>query len=110
MLFLVVLIVASLSKLRIEEVDDFDPFDKDRDKYEAASGWMIFVSIMGMITEAFIVVARFLNFSIVNRNFSLIGVLVSNRRKLRDANDSIFITGCCYEFCVYGVYVCWLGT
>lgn len=79
MLFLVVLIVSSVSRERIDDVDDFDPFDNDRDKYAAASGWMIFVSVMGIVTETFIVIARFLNFSIVNRNFSLVGVMVRNQ-------------------------------
>ena len=80
MLFLVVLIVASVARERIDEVDDFDPFDNDRDKYAAASGWMMFASVMGIVTEGFIVVARFLNFSVVNRNFSLIGVMVRKYR------------------------------
>ena len=75
-LCVVVLITASISKERIEEVDDFDPFDDDRDRYGAVSGWMIFVSVMGIVTEGFIVVSRFLNLSIVNKNFALIGVMV----------------------------------
>ena len=83
MLFLVVLIVASVSRDRIDDVDDFEPFDSDRDKYAAASGWMIFVSVMGIVTETFIVIARFLNFSVVNRNFSLIGVMVRKTGDVR---------------------------
>ena len=70
------LVTASLCRERVQEVDDFSPFDDDRDRYEAVSGWMIFISVMGITTETFIVIARFLNFSIVNKNFALIGVLV----------------------------------
>lgn len=76
MLCVVVLIVASLTRERIDEVKDFDPFEDNRDKYAAVSGWFIFVSVMGIVTETFIVTSRFLNFAIVNKNFSLIGVVV----------------------------------
>ena len=76
MLCVVVLITASISRERIQEVDDFDPFDDDRDRYEAVAGWMLFISVMGMVTETFIVIARFLNLSLVNKNFALIGVMV----------------------------------
>lgn len=74
---MVLLSVTALLRVRINDVDDIDPFDKDRGRYEAAAGWLIFVSVMGIVTESFIVVARFLNISVVNKNFSLIGVTVS---------------------------------
>lgn len=84
---MVLLSVASLCSARINKVDDVAPFDNDRDKYAAASGWMIFVSVMGIITEVSIVVARFLNISIVNQYFALIGVMVRGARNARINND-----------------------
>ena len=110
MLFLVVLIVASVARERIDEVDDFDPFDSDRDKYAAASGWMMFASVMGIVTEAFIVVARFLNFSVVNRNFSLIGVMVRKYRMWSNDIDTIIhfqdvVTSFVFMACMFAGWV-----
>ena len=50
----------------------------DFGKYRSAAGWMLFVAIMGMIIEPSLILVRFLNVEIVNKNFLLFGFVVSN--------------------------------
>jgi len=72
----VLLSVTALLRARIDDVDDIDPFEKDRDRYEAAAGWLIFVSVMGIVIGSSIVIVRFLNVLVVNRKFSFFGLMV----------------------------------
>jgi len=71
------LIMAVLSRSRISDVDDVDPYDDDRSKYEATVGWLIFASVMAIVSESFIIGLRFLNIAFINTNFPLVGVMVS---------------------------------
>ena len=71
------LVTAAISRSRIGKVDDVDPYDGDRGKYKAAAGWLIFVSVMAIVTESFIIGLRFLNITFLNINFALFGVVVS---------------------------------
>ena len=66
-----------LSRSRISDVDDVDPYDDDRSKYEATASWLIFASVMAIVTESFIISLRFLNIAFINANFPLVGVVVS---------------------------------
>ena len=56
------------------EVIDYD----DAGDYEAAAGWLVFVAVMGMAIEPLIAILRVLNFSFVNQNFLIFGIVVSN--------------------------------
>ena len=61
--------------------DNADTIGADLDNvsdYRSAAGWMLFVAIMGMIIEPSLILLRFLNVEIINQNFLLFGIIVSN--------------------------------
>lgn len=76
------LVVAVISRLRIDDADDVDPYDENRGKYKAAAGWLIFTSVMAIVNESFTVGLRFLNITFVNSNFTIVGMMVSLEDKI----------------------------
>ena len=60
-----------------ERSDNNNAEYEDAGDYRAAAGWMIFVAIMGVIIETVIIVIRILNISIINQNFTIFGIAVS---------------------------------
>ena len=58
-----------------EDIDDGEY--NNSGSYRSAAGWLIFVSIMGMLIEMAIIVIRILNVSFINQNFFIFGLIVS---------------------------------
>jgi len=54
-----------------------DDYADDVSNNRSGAGWMLFVAIMGMIIEPSLILLRFLNVEIINKNFMLFGLIVS---------------------------------
>ncbi|XP_065914386.1 uncharacterized protein [Dysidea avara] len=64
------MICAAVTLSAIEDVEDQASVRyQDTDKYESAAGWLVFVSVMGMIYEPLVILLRFLNLEIFNQKF-----------------------------------------
>ena len=79
------MICAAVTLSAIEDVKDrYEQGNseyEDSDKYESAAGWLVFVSVMGMIYEPLVAVLRFLNLEIFNQKFiyfMIAGCIVSS--------------------------------
>lgn len=48
------------------------------DKYKSVADFLVFIGVMGMISQFVLVVVRFLNVSIINQHFTIFGILVGN--------------------------------
>ena len=60
------MICAAVTLEAIKEIKDRGTYE-DSDKYEAAAGWLVFVSVMGMVYEPLVALLRFLNLEILNQ-------------------------------------------
>ena len=72
-----------------------------QDRSNAASGWIIFVSIVVMLYEAVVIVTRFCNFGFISKNIQLFLVIVSHRKILSLA-DCESVVHLLWECPVYG--------
>ena len=65
------MICAAVTLSAIEDVKDRlergNSEYEDSDKYESAAGWLVFVSVMGMVYEPLVALLRFLNLEILNQ-------------------------------------------
>ena len=71
------LVTVVISKIKINDADNVDSLDEDRGDYEAVASWLIFTSVMAVVTESITVGLRFLNVTFVNAKFALVGLMVS---------------------------------
>ena len=61
------------------EVDDDSEAAEDRDAYNAVAGWLIFVSIAGIISQVLLLVFRLLYYcEAFSANFTVFAVIVSS--------------------------------
>ena len=78
----IIMICAAVTLSAIEDVEDQASVRyQDTDKYESAAGWLVFVSVMGMIYEPLVILLRFLNLEIFNQKFiyfMIAGCIVSS--------------------------------
>ena len=51
---------------------------ENKDNYEAAAGWLVFVAVMGMAIEPLLIILRLLNISFVNQYFVIFAIAVSS--------------------------------
>ena len=76
----IITICAAITLSAIEDVEDVIGIEVE-DKYKSAAGWLVFVSVMGVIYEPFVVLLRFLNLEIFNQKFiyfMIAGCIVSS--------------------------------
>ena len=78
----------------VNEISEGEEEYEDAGLYRSAAGWMIFVAIMAMIIEILLIVIRILNISIINKNFIIFGIAVSQCLLY------VYITGDMY------IYIC----
>jgi len=79
---LIVLICAAVALNNIRDLDDH-PGDinrvyEDAGLHESGAGWLIFLAVMCMVIEPLIILIRFLNVAIVNENFLIFAIVVSD--------------------------------
>ena len=75
----IVMICAAVTLSAIADIEDAPRAEVDN-KYKSAAGWLVFVSVMGMIYEPVVATLRFLNLEIFNQStlFVIAGCVVSS--------------------------------
>lgn len=76
------MICAAITLSAIESFDDnIKEINGDKYKYshstKAVAAWLIFVTVMGIISQMVIIILRMCNISFINENFLIFGLVVS---------------------------------